>query len=316
MEQSLIEDLVIESIKIYGVDCYYIPKYTVPTETKLFKPATASLLVDAGTTSVFEINILTAGVGYVEAPIVTIGAPTGNNAVQATATAEITRSAVTGITITNAGSGYSHTNLPSISIETPEDQSIRLGIPTIQAGGYDDLLNEDDLPLYKEAYEVEMYVKNVDGFEGEGDFLSKFGLQIRDSMTLTVAIRSWNKEVSRNVEAQPERPFEGDLIYFPLNNKIFKIMHVEHEAIFYQMGSLQTYDLRVELFEYSNERFQTGIDAVDTRFDKYITTTDEAVADAQALEVIDVSADNWTIEEEGDNILDFTAENPFGENNF
>jgi hypothetical protein len=135
-------------------------------------------------------------------------------------------------------------------------------------------------------------------------------------MTLTVAIRSWNKEVARNVEGQPQRPFEGDLIYFPLNNKIFKIMHVEHEAIFYQMGSLQTYDLRVELFEYSNERFQTGIDTVDTRFDKYITTTDEAVANAQALEVIDVSADNWTIEQEGDNILDFTAENPFGENNF
>lgn len=129
----------------------------------------------------------------------------------------------------------------------------------------DDLLNEDSLSRFEEAYMCEMYVKSVDGFEGEGDFLSKFGLQIRDSMTLTVAMRVFNQEVGAHTEEV--RPNEGDLIYFPLNNKIFEVMHVEHEAIFYQMGSLQTYDLRCELFEYSGEVFATGQDFIDDKYD-------------------------------------------------
>ena len=94
----------------------------------------------------------------------------------------------------------------------------------------DEILNEDDLSVFDQAYMIEMYIKNVEGFEGEGDFLSKFGLQIRDSITFTVAIRSFNQEVGFHTE--DVRPIEGDLIYFPLNNKVFKIMHVEHEAIF------------------------------------------------------------------------------------
>ena len=139
-------------------------------------------------------------------------------------------------------------------------------LPRIQ-GAKDELLNEDDLASFNDAYIVEMYIKNVDGFEGEGDFLSKFGLQIRDSMTLTVAIRSFNQEIG--VNTTQTRPFEGDLIYFPLNRKFFKVMHVEHEAIFYQLGQIQTYDLRCELFEYSGETFNTGHDFIDDYFERY-----------------------------------------------
>lgn len=132
-------------------------------------------------------------------------------------------------------------------------------------GAKDELLNEDDLPIYEDAYLVDMYIRSVDGFEGEGDFLSKFGLQIRDSMTLSIAIRTFNLEVGLHTEQN--RPNEGDLIYFPLNNKMFEVMHVEHEAIFYQMGQLQMYDLRCELFEYSGERFDTGQDFIDNLYD-------------------------------------------------
>jgi len=131
-------------------------------------------------------------------------------------------------------------------------------------GAKDDLLNEDDLGTYNDAYEAEMYVKNVDGFEGEGDFLSKFGLQIRDSITLTIAMRTYETEVG--VHTEINRPREGDIIYLPLNKKMFVIQHVEHEAIFYQIGSLQTYDLRCELYEYSGERFSTGYPYLDDRF--------------------------------------------------
>ena len=172
----------------------------------------------------------------------------------------------------------------------------------------DELLNEDDLSTFKDAYMIEMYIRNVDGFEGEGDFLSKFGLQIRDSMTLTVAVRTFNAEVAKYSEEL--RPNEGDLIYFPLNRKIFKVMHVEHESVFYQMGSLQMYDLRVELFEYSGERFQTGIEEIDNLLVDYDLTSNTAFANVESFDTI---ADNFTIETEADLILDFDENNPFGE---
>lgn len=178
-------------------------------------------------------------------------------------------------------------------------------------GALDDLLNEDDLPVFNSAYMVEMYVKNVEGFEGDGDFLSKFGLQIRDSMTLTISMRKFTEDVGSYDDQI--RPREGDLIYFPLNRKIFQVKHVEHEAIFYQMGALQTYDLRVELFEYSNELFSTGVAEIDTLLDKYKTTANNTI---QGIESIDPLADNFTIETEADGILDFTEENPFGEDNY
>ena len=173
----------------------------------------------------------------------------------------------------------------------------------------DELLNEDDLSTFNDAYMIEMYIRNVDGFEGEGDFLSKFGLQIRDSMTLTVAMRTFNAEVAKYSEEL--RPNEGDLIYFPLNRKIFKVMHVEHENVFYQMGSLQMYDLRVELFEYSGERFQTGVDEIDKLLVDYDLTSNTAFANVESFDTI---ADNFTIETEADLILDFDENNPFGEN--
>lgn len=178
-------------------------------------------------------------------------------------------------------------------------------------GAKDELLNEDDLPIFKEAYMMEMYIKNVEGFEGEGDFLSKFGLQIRDSITFTIAMRTFNQEVGMYTD--DVRPEEGDLIYMPLNKKIYEIQHVEHEAIFYQMGQLQTYDLRCELFEYSHQRFETGYDEIDQLFDAYDLTTNNAIAN---VESVDLLGDNFTIETEADSILDFTEINPFGEDNY
>jgi hypothetical protein len=175
----------------------------------------------------------------------------------------------------------------------------------------DELLNEDDLSTFNSAYMVEMYIKNVEGFEGDGDFLSKFGLQIRDSITFTIAVRKFNSEVG--LYNEEVRPNEGDLIYFPLNRKIFEVQHVEHEAIFYQMGSLQTYDLRCELFEYSQERFNTGVLEIDTLFNRYILTTNSAIAN---VESVDLLADNFTIETIADSIIDFTEANPFGESNY
>ena len=107
----------------------------------------------------------------------------------------------------------------------------------------DKILNEDDLPTFDKYYDFEVYIKNVDGFEGEGDFLSKFGLQIRDSITFTVAIRTFEQYVTREQDTRL-RPLEGEMIWMPLNQKMYKIQHVEHESVFYQTGALQVYDMR------------------------------------------------------------------------
>lgn len=178
-------------------------------------------------------------------------------------------------------------------------------------GAKDDLINEDDLPIFNKAYLIEMYVKNVEGFEGDGNFLSKFGLQIRDSMTLSVSMRRFNEDVG--LYDEQVRPNEGDLIYFPLNNKVFEVMFVDNKPIFYQMGALQMYDLRCELFEYSNEVFNTGITEIDIISTNLITTSNNTIS---GIESLDPLADNFTIETVADGILDFTEENPFGEDNY
>lgn len=125
----------------------------------------------------------------------------------------------------------------------------------------DTLYQQDDLSSFNAAYLVEMYVKNVEGFGGEGDLFSRFGVEIRDQVTFVVSQRVFEEEIQNQTSLI--RPREGDLIFLPLNNKVFQIKFVEHEAVFYQMGSLQTYELTCELYEYSGERLNTGIDIID-----------------------------------------------------
>jgi hypothetical protein len=173
----------------------------------------------------------------------------------------------------------------------------------------DEILNEDDLSIFNAAYSMEMYVKSVDGFQGEGDFLSKFGLQIRDQVTFTVARRTFERFATR-LTPTLVRPNEGDLVYLPLNNKFFKVMHVEHESVFYQTGALQVFDIKCELFEYSNERFETGVNDIDQLYDRAKTTSVDTL---EGLLAIDPIAKNIYFEEEGDDIIDFSEIDPFSE---
>lgn len=181
--------------------------------------------------------------------------------------------------------------------------------------GRDKIFNEDDFPEYNETFEFEVYVKNNEGFEGEGDFLSKFGLQIRDQLTLTVANRTFERHVTREV-VDLLRPREGDLIYFPLNEKIFEIKFVEHESVFYQMGKTQVFDMTCELIEYSNQRFNTGRAEIDNYFADYNTDifVDANNATLTALAATDDNAGNLNFELEADGIIDFSEVDPFSEN--
>jgi len=193
----------------------------------------------------------------------------------------------------------------------------------------DGILGEDSYSQFNTFHLTEFYIKNVEGFQGQGDFLSKFNLEIRDQVTLTMARKTFGEDVG--AYAGLTRPLEGDIIYLPLNNKFFEIKFVEHEAIFYQLGSLQTYDLVCELFEFSNEVFSTGLDFIDNIYDSkstdlsdyniltesgYIMTTEdnfELILDDFYLEEIDPVSDNVQFQQEGDTILDFTEIDPFSE---
>lgn len=118
---------------------------------------------------------------------------------------------------------------------------------------------------FEDAYEVEMYLEGNEGFEGEGELYSKFGIETRDSASFIMSKRSWERFVSLDANlATGIRPNEGDLIFFPLSNSLFEIKFVEHENTFYQLGKLYTFKMSCDLFEYSGEDFNTNLDALDT----------------------------------------------------
>ena len=128
----------------------------------------------------------------------------------------------------------------------------------------DEILGEDRLSEFKNAYPIEMYFENVDGFGGNGAFMSKFGLMIEQSATLVVARKRWQQAVAQYGQSiLPNRPAEGDLLYFPLTGGLFEIKFVQHQNPFYQIGKLYTYKLDIELFQYASERIDTGYGVID-----------------------------------------------------
>lgn len=130
----------------------------------------------------------------------------------------------------------------------------------------DVLMGEDQLKTFTKAYPLEMYLENVTGMDGEEDIISKFGLEIRDEISLLVSRRKFKYHVNGRT-----RPYEGDLIYVPLVQNFFEIMHVEHEndqAMFYTLGrgrgaNVYVYALKLKQFVFSEEIIETGISEID-----------------------------------------------------
>jgi hypothetical protein len=130
----------------------------------------------------------------------------------------------------------------------------------------DRLMGEDQLKSFDTAYIIEVYVENVMGMEGQGDLISKFGLEIHDEMTVLMSRRRFNFTIPTLI-----RPREGDIIYMPLVQNFFEITFVEHEnqqAMFYTLGrgrggNVYVYALKLKQFVFSNEQIQTGVQEVD-----------------------------------------------------
>jgi hypothetical protein len=197
----------------------------------------------------------------------------------------------------------------------------------------DQLYTADDQSSYTQSFMVELYIKSVDGFGGDGNFMSKFGLEIRDQVVFSIAQRTFNREIGMYIPLT--RPREGDIIFFPLNNKCFQIKYVNKFEMFYQLGALQTWELTCELFEYSNELFDTGIpeiDAIQTRMGtnildhvlvdeqaNYIATEDESYLVPENYSVDDNldnvagTGTNQVFQTESDNFIDFSVRDPFSE---
>lgn len=153
----------------------------------------------------------------------------------------------------------------SLTIESIQIHGIGVKyIPRVDVA-LDELFGEDQLSSFNEVFEIEMYIKNFEQFGGDGDFLSKFGLEIRDEVILQVSKTRWEEDITNGSPPNPElpRPREGDLIYFPFSGRLFEIHFVEHEDVFYQLGKLYTYEIRCKLFEYSSQQFNTSDPDID-----------------------------------------------------
>ena len=196
----------------------------------------------------------------------------------------------------------------------------------------DNLWGEDVLSSFNDAYQIEMFMEEVEGFGGEKELISKFGLEIRDEANFIVSRSRWNTVVSSDLNLiESSRPNEGDLIYFPRIKKLFQIDFVDHDDPFYQVDNLPVYKLSCSTFEYSSEDLDTGIadidaiedasslDALDYQLlmmngDAMITEDgDYLILEEYRVDTIAPDADNLFIEKEGDKILDFTESNPFGD---
>ena len=134
----------------------------------------------------------------------------------------------------------------------------------------DDVLNEIQESSFDSAYQCRAYANNVEGWEGQGELLSKFGIRIEDKTTFVISRKKFTEKVDDNVTLAVEgRPNEGDLIWFPVTKHLFEIKFVEAERPFYQLGKGYVWEMQCELFEYSDESIDTGvaaIDAVETAF--------------------------------------------------
>jgi len=135
------------------------------------------------------------------------------------------------------------------------------------------VLGEDRASSFNDAYMIEAYIENAEGFEGSGDLYSKFGLEIRDDATFIISKRQWEKFVGFYETGNQTTPLEGDLIFLPMTNKFFEITFIEHEQPFYQLSNLPVYKMQCQLFEYNDEDFETGVDSIDDVQETYAYQT-------------------------------------------
>ena len=200
----------------------------------------------------------------------------------------------------------------------------------------DRILTEDPLNTFEHAYPIEMYLENTMGFAGDGELMSKFGLEIRDTAKCIVSRKRWNQVAGSTGNTILERPAEGDIIYFPMSKSFFEIRKVEGQDPFFQVGKLYVFKMMCELYQFANERFITGIAEIDNiatgtnlevnDYELVQENGDTLLFETNALTPIiqesynlqdenhsQIGADNNDFTDQVNDVLDFSERNPFGE---
>lgn len=194
----------------------------------------------------------------------------------------------------------------------------------------DDVLTEDALSKFVGSYKVVAYLDNIDSWGGAGNFMARFGVMTEETASLTISKVEWETMVGvHGVTIIPDRPCEGDLMWFPITGSMLEIRFVENQSPFYQLRHQFVYKLKVELFSYSSERFETGIQDVDNAtmeatFDltergfEMEDGSGDMVDEAQGIISTEDDQDRkWgsgsIYRDEADKFLDFDESNPFAE---
>ena len=172
---------------------------------------------------------------------------------------------------------------------------------------FDKLYGEDASSSYENAWLIAIYLKNVLGFTGDREFMSKFaGLEIRDQLIFSIPMRNFDLKIVSdpnfpplpgNLPGPANRPREGDLIWFPFNKKVFKIMYVNLTDMFWQLGKLYTWEVTCELFEYSGEVFNTGIADIDRiQILGSLNILDHSITDIDGTPILTENQDYWVVD--------------------
>ena len=141
------------------------------------------------------------------------------------------------------------------------------------------ILKEVQSSVFDDNFLLEAYVNTFDGYGGQGDIMTKFGVSLRDELTITISKERFEDFISPFLASDDDyelatRPREGDVIFFPLGSRLFEVKFVEHEQPFYQLGKNYVYQLKCELFEFEDEVFDTDIEEIDSQLEDlgYIST--------------------------------------------
>lgn len=191
----------------------------------------------------------------------------------------------------------------------------------------DEVFAEAEWHEYNDAFLLEFYVKSINQMGGEGAMLSKFGVQLKDEFVLTVAMKTFASEV---LAEKPSflRPREGDCVYVPMIGALFTIKYVDKKAFFYQLGSLQAWDLTLELYENVGSVFNTGVPEIDAVYevrndfmDEYALTTEAGAVllderdgweiQYQTSDTWDDQSQNLDLENEAEEVIDWSETDPF-----
>lgn len=186
----------------------------------------------------------------------------------------------------------------------------------------DNVFGEDILQSYTNVFNIEMYLENFAQMGGEREVISRFGLEIKDEFSLIVSRKRFEQEAAKlpTMSSRPvqiESPMMGDLIYFPLTKGLFEIKYVDNKHIFYQQGKLYTYKVDCELYKYSYEQFNTGIDDIDViqeNLSKAVDVDNDGVPDF--ITKSKGPDDNEELQQKADDIIDFSEIDPFSEGNY